>query len=280
MGLVDLHVHTNYSDGLYSPKEIIEKAINLNLNGISITDHDNMEGVEEVINIIEKENYRLYYIPGCEFSTNLEGLGEVHILGYFTDNSYKNLSQLFEEFQNKRLTRAYKIIDSLKKNGIVIDEKFIYDNKGPIGRMHIAREIVKNGFANNVKEAFDNYLRNGAPCYIPKEDINTVDIIKILKENNGKPVLAHPKFLNKKENWDYLKLLINEGIEGVEVIHPLIDINLHFQIKEYINNEINNRKNKNIFFTGGSDYHGDLTYDKIGMYGIELREFLEIFYFN
>jgi hypothetical protein len=262
--IVDLHVHSNYSDGLFGPEKIVELATGKNLGGFALTDHDSLDGISETIALIKKKELPLLFIAGCEFSTYMEGPGEIHLLGYFPGYAFRGMESLLSVYRKSRVKRAARINGCLKKCGIELPFEDLLTRSGEtIGRMHIAREMVRLGYIESPHEAFDRYLGRGRSCYIPRTDIKTCDVIGSIKENNGKAVLAHPFFLKTSGNWNYLVKMISAGLDGIEFSHPKISPALSLKIREAYSNDL--------ILTAGSDFHGDENNEGVGSYGIGIE---------
>lgn len=247
----DLHTHTTNSDGMFSSKDLIDLAVKKKLNGIAITDHDNIDGLQEAIDYsLEFENFKL--IPGIEFSSIYKGQ-EVHILGYFIDYKDKRLIKLSEEIKNSRINRSFKIIEKLNKLGvnITIEDVKYFSQKDFIGRPHIARALIKNGYVKNISEAFEKYLGINSPAYADRYKINIEKIIDLIETIGGVSILAHPGLIGDRNIIDYC---ISKGINGLEAIYPehSADDFRYFFDKA--------KKNK-LIITGGSDFHGDRSKD-------------------
>lgn len=243
----DLHTHTNNSDGILSYKELIDLAIKKNLSGISITDHDNIDGIQDAIDYSSKfNNFKI--IPGIEFSS-VYGEREVHILGYFIDHKDKRLINLSQEIKLSRINRGLRIIEKLKSLGIDINIEDIksFSQKDFIGRPHIARALIKNSYVKNIAEAFDKYLGINAPAYVDRYKISIETIIDLIKKIGGISVLAHPGLIGDKNIIDYC---ISKGVNGLEVIYPK-------HSKEDFQYLFARAKKNNLIMTGGSDFHGD-----------------------
>lgn len=263
MKLVDLHIHTNHSDGLYSVEEIIGRAEKLGLKGLSITDHDTFNGIAPALDLLKKTDSKLFFVAGCEFSTFYEEVGELHVLAYFSDNRYKGMFPVIREFQQSRIRRAHRILECLQNQGITIKPDEVIPNETtPVGRMHIARKIVNLGYYETTEAVFEKLLRAGAPCYVPRRDIKTLPVIKAIKDNGGKAVLAHPTVLYNVKYWQYIDELVKNGLDGIETRHPKISHELAVKIEETWGGKL--------ILTGGSDFHGDTAKEEIGKFGIEL----------
>lgn len=245
----DLHVHTNYSDGKFTPKEVIDLAIKRNLDGIAITDHDTVAGVEEAIEYAK--NYRDFkLIPGIELGS-IYNNEEVHILGYFIDYNSKKILDATKSLRNNRVIRGQEIISKLQNMGIDINEEEInkLSREGFTGRAHIAKVLTKKGYASSIQDAFTKFLNIGAPAYIKRKTLSVKDSIKLIKEIGGISVLAHPGLLNKKN--EIINYVIKNGIQGIECIHSK-------HSKENTKDFIEIAKKNNLLITAGSDCHGQI----------------------
>lgn len=265
-----MHIHTSYSDGLLSVEDIIDKVIKSGLGGFSITDHDSFDGIEEAFQLLRKKNIDIFFLAGCEFSTIFEDSGEIHILSYFSNYKYNGMISLVQEFKKSRINRAYQIIERLKSNGFRIEQESLlkYDNVS-VGRMHIARELVNLGYFQDTDRVFEKLLKPGAPCYIPRKEVPTLEVIRLIKQNGGKAVLAHPLMLYNIKNWEKINTMIEAGLDGIEYRHPKISRDLSNKIEESFFNKL--------ILTGGSDFHGDEGKEGIGKYGMELAKVMQYF---
>lgn len=247
---IDLHVHTDKSDGKLSPRDLIDKAIEKGLSGLAITDHDNIKAYGEVIGYAMEKEFLL--IPGVELSA-VEDDEEVHILGYFFDVEDVELLDMLTCIQKNRYMRGIKIIDKLNsmKIPISLDEVYKYSQGGYIGRPHIAKVLVDKGYVESMQEAFSVYLNYGKAAYVVKEGPNLEETIDLIHRAKGKAVLAHPKLI---KNQQLIDKVIGLGIDGIEVVHSK---HKDADTNKYLNLV---RKYK-LFATGGSDCHGEL-YEK------------------
>lgn len=269
MKYADLHIHSNYSDGVKSPEEIIKTAIKDNIKYISITDHDSISS-----QYVTKNNYKeINIIPGIELSTEYKEM-ELHILGYFMDIDNNELQELAKELNTQRIKRVEDILFKLNKYDIKLDiEDLAIDIDATVGRSHVANAMVKKGYFDNYKSAFRNFLIQGKPGYVKGFRLNYKDCIDVINKAGGVAILAHPGQIYRKiEVENILKELRCFGLKGIEVYHPSHsqgDINKFFNLS----------KKYKLCITGGSDYHGKaLGYDtlSIGSYGLN-EEYLEKF---
>ena len=257
---IDLHTHTSASDGTYSPGDLVRYARENGLTALAITDHDTVDGITEAV--ARGSQYGVRIIPGIEFSIDYPG-GTFHLLGYYLDYKNKNLIWECRRLTRMRETRAYRIIDDLEKNSIKIPRADIEKDakKGPIGRPHIARLLVKYRYAKNTNEVFENYLVKGKPGYVKKDRIDLDLAVSLIKDAGGIPVIAHPITLDFEDFGDFEDILrdcARSGISGVEVysyMHSPGQIEAFSRISEKLD----------MIITGGSDFHGDKV-QKIGNY--------------
>lgn len=253
----DLHTHSINSDGRYSPSEIIKMAKEKNLDYISLTDHDTVSGIEAAM--LEAKKLNVNFIPGIELSTEFNG-ESIHVLGYFNNNNYNNIEliKILDEFKEKRISRAYKIVENLEKfHNIKININNVLSNgKDTIARPHIAKAIIDAGYDYTHEYIFNNFIGNNCPAYIPSTKLSTKEGIELLKKFNALVFLAHPILVKKNS----LENLLDLGFHGIEAIY-------------YQNTEsdtkylLNLAKEKNLFISCGSDCHGipnDSSHGNIG----------------
>ncbi|MFW5648356.1 MAG: PHP domain-containing protein [Candidatus Alkaliphilus sp. MAG34] len=245
MKFIDMHTHSTFSDGVYSPSKLVDYAVEKGLSGIAITDHDTIDGIEEAI---ERANmYQDFIIiPGIELSTEYNN-EEVHILGYMIDYKMEYLLKILQRLQDTRNDRAIKIINKLKRQGIKINYGDVIKiaGDGVVGRPHIAHALIKKNYVQTVREAFMKYLTKGASAYVPKQKLTPGCAVNIIRKAGGFPVAAHPGLLKSEAILDYL---ISLGIDGIEVYHPKHTTE---QSEEYLRLA----KKHNLVITGGSDFH-------------------------
>lgn len=244
MDYIDMHTHSNASDGALSAKELIDFAINQGLRGISITDHDTVAGIQEAQEYARSLK-DFWFLPGVELSTEFLN-EEVHILGYNIDSNFQELLSVLEEMQNHRKTRARKMIDKLKAIGIDISfDEVRALARGVIGRPHIGEILINKGYAKNMEEVFAKYLKVGGAAYVPRYKLTPMEAIRLIKKAGGIPILAHPGLI---KNQEIVEMMIPFGLEGIEVYYPKHNDS---QIKRYLHMvEVNN-----LIYTGGSDFH-------------------------
>lgn len=264
----DLHVHTYYSDGILSPAELIDLAVKQNLQGIAITDHDTILGLNEAIVYSKKyDNFKV--IPGIEFGSVYED-EEVHILGYFIDYNDEELISVTKNLRHDRINRAIKMINNLNRLDIdvTIDDVRKHSGNDYIGRPHIARALIDKGYVGSIEESFEKYLNRGKPGYAERFHLSIEDTISLIEKSGGIAILAHPGLIKNKSIVEYT---ISKGIQGIECIHSK-------HTAEDTDYFIKLAKKKNLIVTGGSDYHGDLVRGELifGKYFINIEEIPEM----
>lgn len=250
MGYIDLHVHSTYSDGTYTPEELILLAKKANLVAISLTDHDTISGIESAI--LAGEKYQIQVIPGIELSAKYKDK-DIHILGYQIDYKSSSLHKKLMEYEAVRERRNEKIIDCLNKIGFSITVEDIR-KRFPIGtitRLHIAKYLVECGYVKSLQEVFQKYLGDNGCCYVAKQGISLEDAIGCILEYGGYPVLAHPMRykLEKKQLEDLIVKCKSYGLVGIETMYSMNTAYEEEQTRQLANKY-------QLFITGGSDFHG------------------------
>lgn len=241
---IDLHMHTTYSDGNFSPFELLKKVKELNIDIVSITDHDSINAIEEAVAI--GKDLGIEVIPGVEISTDVEDK-EVHLLGYFLDIYSSELKKYLRFFRDERVERAKRMISKLNNLDfdITIDDVLEVTNGSAIGRPHVALAMMNKGIVNDFYEAFQKYLRDGGPAYERKIHISPQSALKLINDAGGLSFIAHPGHLKES----ILMTLINSGIDGIEVTHPSHN---DYQ-KKFYRGIVNQYC---LLESGGSDFHG------------------------
>lgn len=256
----DLHIHTNFSDGKYSPEEVVAMAKKVGLNYIAITDHDTIDGISDLYENGFYPSGAINIIPGIEMSAASEK-NEIHILGYNVDIFNQELTESLVEVGESRWTRFTEIIKKLNDLGYDISETEVLtvaNSSRSISRSHIARVLVKKGLFSGVREAFNEVLERGRPCYVPHFRLSAQRIIEIIHDAGGIAVLAHPKLIY---NDKVVEELLDMGMDGIEAYYPE---HSDMDTAKFLNMA----KKRNLVITGGSDYHGI-----VSRHQIELGEF-------
>jgi len=241
----DLHLHTIFSDATYTPQELISQSAACGLSAIAIVDHDTVLGIEPAIKIAQKKEIEV--LAGIELTTEYEGL-EVHILGYLIDYKREKLIDKLEFLKKNRIERIYKIVDKLKDMGVRLkaESVFAITGGGTVGRLHVARAMVKEGLISSTAEAFQKYIGDKCPAYVCNFRFSPSEAIRLIQEIDGIPVLAHPYTLNRD---DLIPEFVDYGLRGLEVYYPE-------HTKGMINSYLGLAKKYNLLVTGGSDCHG------------------------
>jgi len=261
MKLLDLHTHSSYSDGTYAPSAIVDLALRKGLYGLSITDHDCVDGIEEAIEYAKYKN--IIFVPGIEFSC-FYGDEEIHILGYNIDHKCPSLLDITNRLRNARLERALKMIQNLNSMGFEISfDDLEKQSLTSIGRPHIGQALVEKGYARSIQETFEKYLSQGMPAYVERYRLLAQDAIRLIHEAGGVSVIAHPYLIKNQSCIDALAAM---GIDGLEAYHSS---HSNSNEKRYIYMA----RRLGLCITGGSDFHGrDSDFDFFGRVGIKLEE--------
>lgn len=260
----DLHIHTKYSDGIYSVQEIINLAKARNLDVIAITDHDVLKGALEAQSY---QNDDLRIIIGMELSTEYND-ESIHILGYFPDSvGLDALDSFLEKQREGRIERAYKIKAKLLEHFNIDLKMDFIESVSSITRGTIAREIIRQGYPYTHQEIFSKMLGNGCPAYLPSTKMNPKFGIKMIHEYGGLAVLAHPVLVRNSP----LEEIIAFGIDGIEAIYPANNTGDEARFRRLA-------KQNKLIITAGSDFHSpnDLKHGNLGEYLLRDRE-LETF---
>jgi predicted metal-dependent phosphoesterase TrpH len=240
----DLHLHSNFSDGTLSPEQIVIEASRLGFAAISITDHDILDGVKPAL--LTGKEYGVEVIPGIELSAEAND-EEIHILGYYMDWLNQQFQKKILEFRNSRYVRALRIVDKLNQLGVDLeyDDVLQLADTNSVGRPHVAAALVEKGHVATISEAFDRFLGDNGPAYMPKQKLSPTEAIAMILDVGGVPVLAHPGGLQQ----DIILELVSSGLMGLEAFHP----SHNSQLSNYY---CDLARRYSIIITGGSDCHG------------------------
>jgi predicted metal-dependent phosphoesterase TrpH len=227
------------------PEEIIKVAAGMNLSAISITDHDTIDGYQKAFGI--SNEYSIELIPGVEITTSFNDR-ECHLLAYYFEPDNKNLNDLLNHHRKARVQRAQWIVKQLHKKGLELDihEVLAEADGSNVGRPHIAAILVNKGYVGTQKEAFIRYLSDESLGSIKNDYGEIGDVIDIVKQAGGAAVLAHP---GRLYTTDEQQMLVETGIDGLEVVHPSHNYGIQHELEEFV------QKNQ-LLSTGGSDFHG------------------------
>lgn len=250
MRYVDLHVHSNASDGTLTPTEVVQLAIQKNLAAIALSDHDTVKGVEEAIQIAKGSD--LEVIPATELSCYYKN-AEIHVLGLYVD--YKNadfLSEL-ERLEEARKKRNFDMIALFQREGIdiTLEDLLAGNPSSVITRAHFARVLVEKGICKDKKAAFDHYVGVGCPYYLPKPQVTPEVSIPLIVKAGGIPILAHPMLykFGYQEIEEMIQYLIPLGLKGIEAYHSSNNISQSDKLRSLA-------LKYHLVVSGGSDFHG------------------------
>jgi len=239
---IDLHLHSNVSDGRCPPRYIVERAVESDIGIISVTDHDTIVGSLEAAEVAAG---RIKVIPGAEFSTCFRG-EEIHILGYFPRGVGAAVRRLLENLQEERVSRMKLCLLNLRRRGCRVGyEQVIKFVEGrSVSRSHIARALVEQGYASSVYEAFSRFLASGSGV-IPPPSLTPQRLFKMLAADGAVSVWAHPE----SSQFDrYIETFAEQGLSGVEVcVKRRGQYSLYFK---------KTARDKGLLLTYGSDWHG------------------------
>ncbi len=247
----DLHIHTLYSDGVFSPEKIVDTAIDVGLQVIALTDHDNVLSYPVAKDYLKKTSRedKLQIIQGIEVNTLYKNY-EVHILGYFMDVNNSDFQNMLKVQQQARVKQTKEIISLLaKKEGIKIkfeDIKKQVAEGGSIGRPHIAKAITNAGGTTSVIEAYSKYIHDDSPVYVQRKTVSPQDAVEIIYDAGGVPVIAHPHDIDIAE--ELIKELMQYGLRGIEAYHRKHSP----ACVEYFSSMA---EELGLIVTGGSDFH-------------------------
>jgi predicted metal-dependent phosphoesterase TrpH len=257
--MVDLHTHSTASDGTFSPRELVYLAKKVGLKGLALTDHDTIDGLPQAYQTAKEEG--LPFLCGVEISVKFDGPGHFHLLGYFLEPP-EELKEVLDRLKAARAERNKRMVEKLRELGIDITlDELQSIASGEIGRPHFAYLLVKKGYVKSIEEAFERYLKKGAPAYYPKALLTEEEAISAIKKAKGIPVLAHPITLKLSDEAlkSYLIRLKELGLMGVEVYYSE-------HTKEYTKFLERLADELSLIKTGGSDFHGQNKPDiKLGL---------------
>jgi len=242
---VDLHIHTTASDGVNSPEEVVGRAKALGLKAIGITDHDTLEGVEPAF--AAGRLHKIDVLPGVELGAERQG-EEIHILGYLIKLHHREFLDKLAFFRETRIKRMEEMVKRIGKLGFLVTMERVREiaGSGSVGRPHLAAALVEAGVVENTTEAFEKYVGNGCPAYIPRYKLDPVEAVHLIRAAGGVPVLAHPGLNNTAR---LLEELIEVGLAGLEVCHPV-------HTREQVSYYFRLAGEYGLIATGGSDFHG------------------------
>jgi len=241
----DLHLHTHYSDGTWSPEELVWQAQRHGLAALALTDHDTVEGCAATAAFCRGAN--IEFVTGTELTAEQDG-DELHILGYLMDTQNDRLLQELKQFQNVRQNRIREIVARLNHLNVHLeaDAVFALANCRAPGRPHVARALVEAGVCGDLDEAFERFLKRNRPAWVPKFKMSAAAAIELIHHAGGIAVLAHPG-LNRSD--DPIPGMVETGLDGIECFHTKHSTSVTEHYLELADKF-------NLLVTGGSDCHG------------------------
>lgn len=246
--IIDLHMHTVYSDGASEPEQLAKAVISTGLKAFAVTDHDTTASFDRLAAAVQEADIAL--IPGIEINTHYNQK-EIHVLGYFIDRENDMIREVIDIHRKARVQQAEAVIQKLRRvarvNVTFEDVQRQAHKDGCIGRPHIAKAIVQKGGAGNISEAFKKYLNYQSPTYLGRKTVTPHEAVEAIYESGGIPVIAHPGETPGIE--DLTEELMGYGLMGLEAYHKS---HSHLLMKFYSDLA----KRLGLIVTGGTDYHG------------------------
>ena len=250
MKIVDLHVHSNKSDGTCSPSELVDLAIQKGLSAFALTDHDTTAGLDEAIEYAKGRDIEV--VPGIEFSTEYQGR-DIHVLGLAIDYKAPVFADRLQAFVDSRIGRNRKMCRNLTEAGIDISyEKLMAAYPGAvITRAHYARYLLDHGYVKSLPEAFERYVGDHCPYFVPREKVTPVQAVQLIRQAKGIPVLAHPTLyhMGKDALQKLVSSLTEAGLVGLEAIYSTYSAGEEREMRQLA-------LRNGLLISGGSDFHG------------------------
>ncbi len=241
----DLHLHSNFSDGTYTPEELAGHAKRCGLKAMALTDHDTMEGCPRLAAACQAQG--IEFVPGTELTTEYNAV-ELHLLGYLLDAYHPRLQEELVKFQAVRRQRVYQMVERL--NGLEIpiqaEAVFALANCRSPGRPHVARALVQGGWCSSLDEAFERFLKKSRPAWVPKFKIGAAAAIALIHDAGGLAVMAHPGLNHTDE---IIPELVAAGLDGLECFHSKHSTTITQRYLEIADHH-------RLLVSGGSDCHG------------------------
>lgn len=260
--VVDLHLHTIFSDGLFTPEELVIRAEQMGFTAIAVTDHDSVEGIDRAK--VQGKRMGIEIVPGVELSCNVNGT-DVHILGYYIDYQGAAVQEFFARVREFRLQRAERMVNKLNELAggrwrVSFERVREIAGAGAVGRPHVAQALVEAGGVASMSEAFEKYIGYDGPAYFPKLRLTPAEVIERIHQAGGLAVIAHPATYG---NDGLVYLVIAAGVDGIEVWHPE-----HNQ--RAVDHYLELAQKNGLLVTGGSDCHGGRKFGRIYLGDVRL----------
>jgi predicted metal-dependent phosphoesterase TrpH len=253
--VIDLHSHTNCSDGSAAPAELVRLAASAGASAVAITDHDTVAGLAQGRAAADEAG--IEFVAGVEISADFQP-GTMHILGYFIDESSVELNRTLQQLRHARQQRNPQIATRLQDLGLDVpyDEVASLAGNEVVGRPHFARLMVQKGYVTTIKEAFDRFLAKGAPAYVEKQRLSPADSIDLIHQAGGVAVLAHPYQLklNDQDTEAQIECLKDLRLDGIEAIYSRLS-------PPERDSYVRLARRMGLLVTGGSDFHGSFKPD-------------------
>lgn len=255
MNIIDLHVHSNKSDGSFAPAELVHYAVEKGLSAFALTDHDTTDGIDEALEAAKnasRAGNQIEVIPGIEFSTEYEG-HDIHIVGLYIDYKSDFFKRRLTGFVEGRVTRNREMCRRLTEHGVPVTyEELTAEFPGcVITRAHYAKFMLNHGYIQSLKEAFDRYIGDYGPCFVPRKKITPMRAVEIILKAGGFPILAHPMLyhMSRTRLENLISLLAKMGLQGLECIYSTHSPSDERELKALA-------EKYNLCVSGGSDFHG------------------------
>lgn len=245
MKFADLHLHTHFSDGTFSPEEVAAYGQKAGLAALALTDHDSVEGCARAAAACAAAG--IEFIVGAELTAEHEDV-EVHLLGYFLDTQNQKLLGEIAKFQAVRQDRIREMVAKLNRLKVPLQAEAVFalaNCKSP-GRPHVARALAQAGLVRNMDEAFERFLKKNRPAWVPKAKMSALEGVELIQQAGGLAVMAHPG-LNRTD--DIIPALVEAGLDGIECFHTKHSTALSERYLEIADQY-------HLLVTGGSDCHG------------------------
>ena len=272
--LVDLHMHSTFSDGRFTPTELVKAAVAKGLGVIAITDHDSWNGIDEALAAAEQVNKAagkqvIRVITGVELGSQYKS-DSVHILGLHVDRSYQPLQEKMDDMRHKREHRLEDMVEKLHNMGYEITVEACDPKNRAVGRPHVAKAMVAKGYVASVQEAFDKFLRRGGPAYVPQPKLSPEEAVQLIHEAGGIAILAHPGELADSSLPEYL--VSHVPFDGIEIKHP----SAMTTEEQAVWLELAHKYK--LMTSGGSDYHGipDRFPQELGIWQVQYEDAKEV----
>jgi predicted metal-dependent phosphoesterase TrpH len=251
---VDLHMHSNFSDGVHAPSALVDLARWKGMSAVALCDHDSLDGFPELSATAATAG--LEVLTGVELSCEYDGR-DLHVLGYGVDEKSEPLQHLLREFRRARERRGIRIVEKLAEHDVHIDIDRVMAKAGggALGRPHIAEALVEAGRVKDHAEAFARYIGEGGPAYVEKYKMKPSDAVASIQDAGGLAFVAHPGYY--MDNYESFLRLLDHGFDGVEVFHP-------YHIPPVTNRLLELARQRGLLISGGSDFHGFAGRDNLG----------------